>query len=258
MPADETPCYSLEAERPALIYAVRRKPSPKQAAMCRTAVELHMRIDRLPTGETRGKISQSVKADELTLVVNAFAVGGVQQNCDVQSAMDQLTSVQKRVFSDFFAPALWDAKQRFVLSFIGVALVGALCALAAARFAGWTEVSNYLWFVMAAAFGVTIVSAGTGLHYDFSAYDDDMIALQRPLIRIFLGSGVALVIALALSTGAATLKFGTMSTTDVPTKTTVALALGSLLGIANAEAFRLIVRFASQAINRVSVAGRQG
>ena len=181
-----------------------------------------------------------------------FLLAVSKKRCNVQTAMDQLTSVQKRIFSDFFAPELWDAKQRFLLSFLGVALIGIVCAIGADKFLGSVELSNYLWFVVAAAFGVTIVSTGRGLHHDFANFDDDKLALQRPLIRMFLGSGVALVVALALSTGAATLKLGNMSTTDIPTNRNVALALGSLLGIANVEAFRLIVRFASQTISKVS------
>jgi hypothetical protein len=137
--------------------------------------------------------------------------------------------------------------------FLTTAAVGIVIALLAKYFQ-LQELSNYVWFIVSATFGVTIVAAGRGLHHDFLAFDDDRIALQRPWMRIFLGSGVALVIALALSTGAASLKLGDMSTRDVPNNIYVAMALGSLLGIANVEAFRLIVRYASQAIRKVSAA----
>ncbi len=253
MATDENPCYSLEAPVPALNYAIRAKPSPKQAAMCRMAVELHTRIDRLSSGQ-KDQISEAQRIEDLTLVVNAFVVGGVIKNCDTQTAVDQLLSIQKRVFTEYFSPILWNYKQRFVLAFLVVGFGGIGVALLSARVVGWTEVANYAYFATAAAFGVTIVSAGRGLHHDFAAFDDDVIALQRPFIRLFLGSGVALVVALALSTDAATLKLGNMATTDVPSKTNVALALGALLGIANLEAFRLIVRFASQAIGKISTA----
>jgi hypothetical protein len=84
MASDETPCYSLEASSPALNYAVRAKPTAKQYAMCRAAVELHTRIDNL------SEVDEARKERELGLVVNAFSVGGVQKNCDIQTAMDQV------------------------------------------------------------------------------------------------------------------------------------------------------------------------
>jgi hypothetical protein len=257
VPTAETPCYTLEAERPALNYAVRSRPSAKQAAMCRMAVELHSRIQDLPT-DGKYSITTEKKLENLSLVVNAFAVGGVQQHGDIQSAVDQLARVHRHIFISHFSPRLQDAKRRFTLTFLFVGIIGVGAALASSKLLGWTEVSNYIFLMVAAALGVTLVSAGTGLHTDFDAFEEDMIALRAPLLRMFVTSGVALVIALGLSTDAASLKLGNMHTTDIPSNTIVALTLGALFGVANGEALKLLLRFAGQAVGKIAAVSAKG
>lgn len=245
---DEEPCFTLEEPPPKLRYAIQKKPSTKQNLMCQMAVNLHNRVESLGPNQ----IGQAKRDEELTDIVHTFSVGGVQPGGNVQHAIDHLQSMQKRLFRTYFSPQLNLARMHFLRKAVLATVMGAAVGLILSRVVQWPEVANYIYLMVASALGVALVSASTGHHHDFDAFDDDLASLDAPFTKLFIAAGIALVIALLLSTDAATLKLGTMSTNAIGKDTTVALALGAIFGVASRDALRLLVRFGTQAITKLS------
>ena len=250
--AEEEPCFTLEDLPPKLHYSVRKKPSAKQSLMCRLAVDLHTRIDDLQPSQ----ITQEKREEEMTDVVNTFSVGGVQPGGNVQHAIDHLQIMQKRLFRIYFAPQLNAARQRFLLKAVLTVVAGTTLGRLLSTLVEWPEVSNYIYLMVASTLGMTLVSASTGYNYDFNSFDEDLASLEAPFTKMFIAAGIGLVIALLLSTDAASLKIGRMSTNAIATDTTAALALGAIFGVASRDALRLVVRFGTQAVAKFSAPGK--
>jgi hypothetical protein len=220
--------------------------------MCQLAVNLHNRVESLSPNQ----IERTKMNEELTDIVHSFSVGGVQPGANVQHAIDHLQSMQKRIYRTYFSPQLNLARMYFLRKAVMATALGAASGLILSRVVLWPEVANYVYLMVASALGVALVSASTGHHHDFDSYDEDLASLDAPFTKIFIAAGIALVIALLLSTDAASLKLGTMSTNAVAKDTTVALALGALFGVASRDALRLLLRLGSQAITKISGSGR--
>lgn len=208
------------------------QPPRWQAALCNRIVEeirlvlssdLDLAVQRIYLSWLSAMFTAACVALPATPRVPALAA-------DYERAIDKLME-SFRLELDTKVAALLDRHLRYAVAGLLLTAPPGVALVLHPDLAAYRELGNCMLVASAAFVGLLFSDYLIKRVGAFVEYLDLRRQLDRPLARVFATAGFAVAVALALSTGALSIKAGSWSTADLRTATPTALLVGFLAGI---------------------------